>query len=691
MLADFFFLNDIFLVTGQRLPPSGGVGVWRPIPIEDTVSPSFADRPIIGAGSVQSPEENSRRNPSAGVLADNSARNPPLPTVNREGVGSVKVSETLPGRIPPLNTREGTGSVRLLEEPPLRNVQSVPQAVGGSKETGRRPLVPTDRKEGVYSVRLSAESHADTSQGFRPGTGSVRLADVSPQVSSKPISNVGGTGSVRILDDSPPKKLPPQGSPSVSEGVVDPPTLAPSVMLVVRNRSRSDKPRNVSPRLEKLNQNTGLGRSENIGIGSVKEIIAESLPVPFKREPPVISSRLLDLDPDVTVKSDSNEQLTEGVTETNDEVTYLNVSTDAFLENQNYSQFFNEKDLKLVTGGLVQNDATPNILSTEVSEDTFINATNSQNSKNTLESILFTHPPQSSFEITETSQNNLGEEASTVTVVFNSSSITSNKMDKLDDITNGNKSDTTETTTVEMVLSNENKSSTTTMSTDEDIHSSIVNYSQYMFTEPHFHAIVNETDASSEDPYEVHTLVGHGFFKPSNSSNDVAPSNLARPDPTTEFSIISSVTTLGEIPNLRDFNLTMQTVSPSKASNQSGPPTESSIRDSPEIYNNTPVPNDNMLSDAVTKVTEVYEDTSDSSSSSSDENVFSNVDIINTTTDDTSQQAKVVPQMQSDLLSNDIEEESVDENNHFGNEILKHITTLRPQLNGKFILIPHLF
>lgn len=688
MLAEFF-LNNIILVTGQRLPPSGGVGVWRPIPIEDTVSPSFADRPIIGAGSAQSPEENSRRNPSNGVLADNPARDPPLSAVNSEGVGSVKVSENLPGRNPPLNTREGTGSVRLLEEPPLRNVQSVPQrttgAVGGSKETGRRPLVPTDRREGVYSVRLSAESHPDTSQSFRPGTGSVRLADVSPQVSPKPTSNVGGTGSVRILDDSPPKTLPSQRSPLVNEGVLDPPTLAPSVMLVVRNRSRTDKPRNLLPRLEKMHQNTDLGRSENIGIGSVKElkeIIAESLPVPFKREPPVISSRLLDLDPEVTMKSDSNEQLTE-VTGNNHEITSLNVSTDTFLGNQNLSQFFNKKDLKLVTDDSVQHDDTSNIPSTEVSQDAFINTTKSEDSKTTLENILFSHPPQSSFAVTETS---FSEEASTERAIFNSPNTTSNEMDELEDVTNENKSDSTEVSTAEMEFSNENKSSATTKSTDEDIHSSIVNYSQYMFTEPHFHTIEKETDASSENPYEVHTLVGHGFFKPSNSSNDVAPSNLKWPDSTTEFSIISSVVTSGEIYTSSDFNLTTQTVSPPKVSNQSEPPTESPVRDNLEIYNNTPVTNDNTLSDAETKVTQVYDNTSDSS-----ENVFSNVDIINTTTDDTSQQAKVVPQMQSDLLSNDIEEESVDENNHFGNEILKHITTLRPQLNGKLILIYRLF
>lgn len=678
----------------QRPPASAGVGEWRPVPIEDSVSPSFADRPLSGGGSVRSPAEVPRRNPAEGfgtvrVLEDNLPKKTQSVN-NREGIGSVRVLEEPPVINPQSNTREGTGSVRLLEETPLRKSQLVPQSGANSasntRDSSRNPLLPTDR-EGVGSIRLLPESPIESSQisNLRPGVGSVRLSDVNPQSASKPSVNSGVAGTVRLLDenpkhsqhpssredvshlrvlnDTPSKKLSAYRNPSVEEGSLrsmeEPPTLAPSVSLVVRNRSRSDKPRNLLTRLEKDQHNSDLARHENVGIGSIKEIITEEgFPLPLLKEPPIFASRLLELSPETTItpnyelKNVTEANKTEDILEAT-KIPTENISTEVYLktenENVNYSS---------------ENETTTNI--TTLPSEVPVNETTIKvREKSPLESILFNHPTISSF--VTYFKKNFTEEIKTESPT--------SATDK--------NSDSTQSLTATTIAESETKdslknkvTSVTTQDSDEDIHSNIVNYSQYIFPEPHYHTIENETSTHSDDIFEHHTLEGHGFHKPLNSSVATA-TKLSTLASTTEFQVTTLMTTSTE----------SQTPTESREILQ--PLDATSVSPLDDMKNQSKA--DTTVSSTVSSTfhslefTEIYTTTSDSveKASSGDETA-------NVTTDDTSQQAKVVPQLKNDLLSNDIgeEEESGDENGErFEDEILRHITTLRPQSNGSDISV----
>lgn len=629
-------------------------------------------------------------------------RNPPTSVSNQDGVGSVKLLEESSVRNPQIND-QAVGSVRRFNESPSRPqvpLQKGPSSAEPSKKPSLRiPLLPTDRVEGVGSVRLLPDAPIETPQFANPplGVGSISVADTNPQIAPILLSNSEeGVGSVRLLDESPKRDNPSlvdsrvgvghvrpiedvpfkpllvNRNPAEGKGFVRsdevPPTLAPFVSLVVRNRSRSDKPRKLLTRMEKGQQNSGLTRNQNVGMGSIREVIAEEdFPLPLLKDPPVFASRLLDLELENTTKSNSSdENMNETFkheaenANTHSEIisaefsvkTHSNETTTSNISDvSKFNSFENSSDSNVNT--------TNSLLSESRTEETTTQQTQSPEFRSSLENIIFSRIP-SLFPTTSKFEINLNEETTTESISItddvtteNSKTESSQFLNLLLNATSLNKEELLE-------ILEKGSVSETTQNSDEDIHSSIVNYSQYLYTEPHYHTLANERNGSSKDILEFHTLEGHGFHRPNATNTKLKLPNI---DVTTQ------ITTISESPSTEVF-LTTSTEGLQSFSSEVTDSAKDIQLDSRTSTQHPPVQTELSRNSSITG-----------------EEILSDIEeTTNVTADDTSQQGKVVPQLQSDLISNDIgEEEEIGEEDdgHIRDEILRHITTVHPHFNSK--------
>lgn len=718
------------------------MGEWRPVPIEDSVKPSFADRPLGGVGAVNSPEESVRRNPvdnfgSVRGPEETSQRNPAMPGSTRGGVGSVRLPEEYPQRNPPLpgSPREGYGSVRVVEEPPPRpplsgntaaGIGSVkvvedspprnPALLGSSREgvgavrvadePSLRSSLPANRQEGSGSVRLLDKPPTE-SQGNTPGIGSVRVLDDTPSKVSNIPENLEGVGSVRLLEETPkkndhlptdlrvgvgsvrgveesPSRKPPLfGRPSDGSGSVrvleEPPTLAPFVSLIIRNRSRSDKPRNTTAKFERGQQNSDLARTQHGGVASIREIITEvdNFPLSPLRDVPAVASRLLDLGPRGTTEPKHSEEMATEVVTKGEVLESIPTQSSQIYESSTVSPLIQEEgepfllsksgDLNLNNQDFTQtthaDEEKRSSLPAETQTPVSTEATIESTVINSLETILFSRRTTNSLEttmyvnkdtdlLTETSSEFFASDYEFTTI--NETDITESTT--LLGVSTSSQLDETETTTV----------TTTEISNSNDSHT-IVNHSIYPIIEPHFHTIEKEYNATSNEPFEVHTQEGHGFHKPLNHTST-----------TTHFPVPNSST-----PSM-NTHFVLQSNS-SSGDSQQKPSEVATIT--------TEVVTEQASSQVITEnlgfihlsLVNASSEVPLNTSGTSEETLSDEDEVTNATTEDNSQ-PKVVPQLQSDLISNDIEEELSEEEEHFGDEILRHITTVIPHQNGKIYI-----